>query len=161
MCSYDFSDPTHLPRRFMRVIELLLKRLRPDTPERDIFGRLAPNQFHALHLLQHEPGMTQKTLAERLRVTPAAVSTAVRELESLGLVERRRGSDDDRRTWRLYLSEKGSILTHESLKRRCAILAEVLLVLPEDEQQMVVEALERALRLKRESDTPRTESAEQ
>jgi MarR family transcriptional regulator for hemolysin len=62
-------------------------------------------QWRALAWLGHEPGLKQVELAERLDVEPITACRIVDRLEEAGLVERQR-DPDDRRAWRLMLTEK-------------------------------------------------------
>ena len=69
---------------------------------------------HMLFHIAHSPGITQKTLAERLAISPAAVAISVRRLEAAGLAERRRDSRDGR-VMHLYLTPAG-----EAMDAACA-----------------------------------------
>jgi DNA-binding MarR family transcriptional regulator len=129
-------------RRFLRVLEVLGKLAGHHPP--DDLAQLHLNQLHTLYLLARQPGMAQKDIAERLQITPAAVSNAVREMEALGLVERQ-PDPEDARQMRLFLGQRGQQIVDEMHTRRCRAVADLLSALPPDEQQMVVEALERAL----------------
>lgn len=66
-----------------------------------------------LFVLSHDPGLTQKALADALEIAPATLSVSVRRMETAGLVERR-ADDSDARLQRLYLTTEG-----EALQRRC------------------------------------------
>jgi MarR family transcriptional regulator for hemolysin len=68
-------------------------------------------QWRLLLRLSREPGLKQVELAERLDVEPITACRIVDRLEEAGLVERQR-DPDDRRAWRLVLTEKAEpILT--------------------------------------------------
>lgn len=56
--------------------------------------------------LSFSPSITQRQLATRLRILPSRLVALLDELESRGLVERRR-NPDDRRRHSLHLTEKG------------------------------------------------------
>jgi len=62
-------------------------------------------QWRLLLRLSREPGLKQVELAERLDVEPITACRIVDRLEEAGLVERQR-DPDDRRAWRLALTEK-------------------------------------------------------
>ena len=64
-------------------------------------------QWRALAWLGHEPGLKQVELSERLDVEPITACRIVDRLEEAGLVERQR-DPDDRRAWRLALTEKAN-----------------------------------------------------
>jgi len=68
---------------------------------------LSVNGFLVLVVLDDEGSDTQTSLAERLSIDRSAMVAVVDELESQGLVERRR-STGDRRTVPLHVTEKGT-----------------------------------------------------
>lgn len=141
---YDSQDETReLAGRFLAVFDSMWK-LSKNRPPDPITGRLHLNQLHALMLLHRYPGMSQKDLAERLQVTPAAISTAMRQLEHYGLVERN-ADEQDARAKRLYLSDAGRERIERNHHDRCSALYEILNALPLEEQHMVVTTLERAI----------------
>lgn len=146
--SANTSETQALAIRFLRVLETLGKLAKYRPPD-DVAEKLHLNQVRALHLLKHEPGVAQKELAEYLRVSPAAVSTAVRQMEDLALVERR-PDPDDTRVLRLYLSDRGRHIFDEMQRERRDAVETLLAALPLAEQRAIVEALERALDANRE-----------
>ncbi|QQK74840.1 MarR family transcriptional regulator [Salicibibacter cibarius] len=66
-------------------------------------------QDQALCQLWMEDGITQLELSERLGCEPPTVTNMIKKLEQYELVYRKRG-EDDRRTSRVYLSEKGKAM---------------------------------------------------
>jgi DNA-binding MarR family transcriptional regulator len=147
------DETKDLALRFLRVFEYMGKFAKQHQPDRathkhnQIFTRLHLNQMHMLRLLNHDPGISQKDLAERMELTPAAVSTSVREMVGYGLVNRR-PDPDDARLMRLHLSHEGQTMFDDAQRIRCAGMADLLSALPLSEQHMIVEALERALAAK-------------
>jgi DNA-binding MarR family transcriptional regulator len=75
-------------------------------------------QWRALAWLGHEPGLKQVELAERLDVEPITACRIIDRLEESGLVERQR-DPDDRRAWRLMLTDKA-----RPIFERLSLLAE-------------------------------------
>jgi len=75
-------------------------------------------QWRAMFRLSREPGMKQVELADRLDVEPITAGRIVDRLEEAGLVERHR-DPVDRRSWRLYLTDKA-----DPLIERLKVLAE-------------------------------------
>lgn len=143
------DETKDLALRFLRVFEYMgkfAKQHQPNHPHH-VIRQLHLNQMHMLGLLHRDPGISQKDLAERMELTAAAVSTSVREMVGYGLVDRL-PDPDDARLMRLHLSQHGRELFDEAQKMRCAGMADLLSALPLDEQRMIVEALERALRAK-------------
>ena len=75
-------------------------------------------QWRLLLRLAREPGLKQVELAERLDVEPITACRIVDRLEEAGLVERQR-DPEDRRAWRLVLTDKA-----EPLVKRLGSVAE-------------------------------------
>lgn len=76
---------------------------------------LKPGEFSALMVLSRNPDVRQGLLAERLRIKRAHMTKLVKALEAKGLVERR-VPEEDRRSLRLRLTERGRIFVarHEA-----------------------------------------------
>ncbi|MBL8153957.1 MAG: MarR family transcriptional regulator [Anaerolineae bacterium] len=139
------QDTEALALRFMYVIEEAFKRLsESSTPMPSAMKELNFNQIRALHILHRQPGLVQKNLADGLRITPAAISTAVREMVTMGLIERR-SDPNDARLMRLYLSDSADDMIRRAQLARVGAVANLLQALPYDEQLHIVVALEAAL----------------
>jgi len=67
---------------------------------------LTPPDAGLIRKIASDPGISQQALAEHLGVMPSRMVALVDELESKGIVERRR-STEDRRNYALELTEKG------------------------------------------------------
>jgi DNA-binding MarR family transcriptional regulator len=65
---------------------------------------LSRSRWQVLWLLAREEGLKQAELAERLDVAPISLGRQLDNLEQEGLVERRR-DDQDRRCFRIYLTD--------------------------------------------------------
>lgn len=78
-------------------------------------------QWRAMFWLSREPGMKQVELAERLDVEPITAGRTIDRLEEARLVERRR-DPDDRRAWRLYLTDQADPM----IEQLAAVAEEVL-----------------------------------
>lgn len=139
------SETYELADRLLRVFETLSKLVRYRVPPgiKEPLN-LSLTQVRILHLLFKHPGVSQKELADRLEVTPAAISQAVRALLAADLVERH-SDPQDTRAWQLYLSPHGQNLVEGVLATQRQAVATLLSGLPLEEQYVVVEALERAL----------------
>jgi DNA-binding MarR family transcriptional regulator len=140
------NESQELAARFIKVFETAFKHLAKNQsqPFNPIFRELNSNQFRAMHLLHTTPGMVQKDLAEQLEVTPAAISTAVRQMERFGLVQRKPDTSDAR-LMRLYLSDEARNAIREMNNHRRHAVVNLLEGLPLSEQRTIVEALERAI----------------
>ena len=106
---------------------------------------LSPNQIKMMRLIAHRPGISQTVVAERLGVTTASISTSVRELEAQGLIERR-ANPEDARVMLLHLAPFGEEIFERMFASFTNTFADLLKVLPDDDQQQLVGLLEQALR---------------
>ncbi len=139
----DLDETRDLALRFLRVFEYMGKYAKHRVPH-ELAGRLRLSQLQMIGMLNWESGISQKDLAERLQLTPAAISTSVREMERYGIITRH-SDPSDARLMRLSLSDRGRQMFDEGQKMRCVSMADLLSALPLAEQRMVVELLERAL----------------
>ncbi len=76
--------------------------------ERLLELKLAPSHAGILRILGSSPAITQQALATTLGIVPSRLVALLDELEALGLTERRE-NPDDRRSYALHLTEKGSL----------------------------------------------------
>jgi len=97
---------------------------------RRAYGRLGNRlgitraQWKALAWVGREPGLRQVALADKLEVEPITLCRIVDRLEQLGLVERQR-DPDDRRAWRLHLTERAEPVLAELKQLATEVAAEV------------------------------------
>jgi DNA-binding MarR family transcriptional regulator len=76
-------------------------------PDPTVPGQALPlSQAFALHELDTDVALSQRDLAERLRLEKSTVSRLVAELESQGLLTRER-DPDNRRIYRLRITDEG------------------------------------------------------
>lgn len=73
---------------------------------------LTQPQWQAMAHLARAPGLSQAALAERLEVHPVTVTQLIDRLEASGWV-RRDAHEDDRRCFRLFLTDKAEPVTGE------------------------------------------------
>ncbi len=143
--SKEHNESFELAERLLLVLDVIIKVTEFRMPD-DIANSLRMNQIRALYLLKYVPGISQKELAKQLNITPAAVSTTVRDMEKLNLVERQPDPADARQV-KLYLSEYGQNVLAQGEEMRCNAVAKMLSALPIKEQRTIVEALEHALEI--------------
>ena len=67
---------------------------------------LHPGQVMLCRILAESPNLSQRELAERVRITPATVTIMIQKMEKAGLIERRVDGSDQRVT-RISLTEQG------------------------------------------------------
>lgn len=142
--SAKIDNPTYaFAKRFMIAFSALRSHIATQSIINYPPG-LSMNQIKMLHLVFHQPGISQTSVAERLGVTTASISTSVREMESQGLIERR-PNPDDARVLLLHLAPFGEQIFAQVFDTFINTFAELLDVLPCDEQQQLVERLEHML----------------
>jgi DNA-binding MarR family transcriptional regulator len=127
-------------------MELVLARLRSywETEDPRRVGGLTASQLSLLLSLSEHPGCRVQDTAQRLDLTAPTISIGVRRLENMGLVQR--GADpDDQRAVCLYLSPQGRRIASKARSLRAAKLETILSTLTLDEQQSLLEMLEKAV----------------
>lgn len=113
MVTSETRSMAHQLIEMYRSIVTLLETSLPD----DVIGKLSIKQLLSLQLIREQPGITQKEIAQFLNVRASSTSVALRQMESMGLIERR-SDRQDRRLMRLYLSERLQRSTQDSLLQR-------------------------------------------
>lgn len=73
---------------------------------------LTPSDAAVVRLLGRAPGLSQRSLADRLGAAPSRVVSLIDTLQGRGLVERSRSSTD-RRNYELHLTDAGQRVLHE------------------------------------------------
>ena len=127
-------------------MELVLARLRSywETEDPRRVGGLTASQLSLLLSLSEHPGCRVQDTAERLELTAPTISIGVRRLENMGLVQR--GADpDDQRAVCLYLSPQGRKIASKARSLRAAKLETMLSPLTMDEQESLLEMLEKVV----------------
>lgn len=127
-------------------MELALAELRSyweiEDPRR--VGGLTRSQLSLLLSLSEHPGCRVQDTAERLDLTAPTISIGVRRLENMGLVQRDSDPDDQRAVC-LYLSPQGRRIASRARSLRAAKLDAMLSTLTGDEQESLLEMLERVI----------------
>lgn len=67
---------------------------------------LKPHQAGILMTLSKKGSLSQRELAEKMRVTPPSITVAIQKMEQEGLLTRKH-DEKDQRVIRLYITEKG------------------------------------------------------
>ena len=75
-----------------------------------------PGQIPVLGLLAHRDGLSQREIAEHLRIKPPTVNVTVRRLEKAGFLYRK-ADEKDQRISRIYLTEKGKQAKENGMKK--------------------------------------------
>ena len=78
--------------------------------------KVTPARAAALFFIEHNPGCSQATLGQALRINRPSTAQAVDQLQAIGAVERRKASVGARNN-ALYLTPEGEQLLHAVLER--------------------------------------------
>ena len=73
-------------------------------------------QIPVLGLLAYKDGLSQREIAEHLRIKPPTVNVTVQRLEKAGFLFRK-ADEKDQRVSRIYLTEKGKQAKERGMKR--------------------------------------------
>lgn len=98
-----------------------------------------------LMCLWEEEGITQRDIALKSKVESSTTTRTLDKLEKLDLVERHE-DPNSRRSFRIYLTDKGRALKDVLLPVPVAVNAAVLSSLDEDEQKMLIKLLQKMVK---------------
>ncbi len=100
-------------------------------------------QFDFLMVLYRRDGISQETLAKRLKVSKATSTRAVRSLEKEGYVYRQ-VDEEDRRAYKVYLTEKGKEMRGVVLEKLLAFVDNLLSDFTPEEKEDFMHLLKKA-----------------
>ncbi|MGI6075423.1 MAG: MarR family winged helix-turn-helix transcriptional regulator [Pyramidobacter sp.] len=80
-------------------------------------GRLSAPQLRTICVIGRNKDIRMKDIADRMELTTGTVTVMIDRLQVMGLVERCR-NENDRRSYKIQLSEKGRAYYTEHLKRQ-------------------------------------------
>ncbi len=106
---------------------------------------LRPVEFTILTLVNGNPGVSARQLADALAVTPPNISMWIDKLERRGYVERER-SDTDRRAQHIRATPQGAALARKAIEQVIEGEQTALAVLSLAERAMLVELLHKVAR---------------
>jgi len=93
-------------------------------------------QWHTLFVLSRHEGVNQGGLADLMEIEPITACRMIDRLEEAALVERRR-DPDDRRAWRIYLTEQARPLLDRLRIIASDVIEDALAgISPEDREQL-------------------------
>jgi DNA-binding MarR family transcriptional regulator len=140
------SRNTHLPKALDQRVTYLLRRV-TDAAGRKANAALAPLGFDTRHytvltVVAANPGPSQRTIADTLRIDRATVVALIDGLEDRGLIRRAR-SRQDRRANTIRLTAAGRQALETAHVRMAECEESFLSVLPEAERTSLASILER------------------
>jgi MarR family transcriptional regulator, organic hydroperoxide resistance regulator len=101
-----------------------------------------PGQIFCLHMLAGHDGLSQRELAEALRLSPPTVSKMLQAMQKSGAVERRPDAADQRLT-RVFLTPAGRDLERQMRAVVAEFVNETIGVLPENDRRELARLLGR------------------
>lgn len=99
-------------------------------------------QWRVLARLSRRDGMRQVDIADELDVEPITLCRMVDRLEEAGLVERRK-DEEDRRAWRIHLTDKARPVLDELQAIGRAVHGQALAGISDEEQRAALSVLAR------------------
>lgn len=109
---------------------------------------VTPGLFGILAIVRNNPGLTQTAVAQAIETDRSAMVAAVDKLEKLGVIERR-PSENDRRSYALYLTDYGVQFTDDLHKKVLAHEAHFEQVMNSGEKEWLLSILTRVIDLER------------
>ena len=103
-------------------------------------AQMSPARFDVLAQLSVAPGISQQELSDRLLVTKGNITTLLDKMTAQGLVERR-PDPEDRRSYRLYLTEEGRQLAETLIPSHEDFIQEHISALTDEEQRTLLALL--------------------
>ena len=97
---------------FMRIDRRFMAKCFGQMQEVGIY----PGQIPVLGLLAYKDGLSQREIAEHLRIKPPTVNVTVQRLEKAGFLYRE-ADEKDQRISRIYLTEKGKQAKEDGMKK--------------------------------------------
>ena len=105
-----------------------------------LIGATRP-QWRTLAMLSRHEGINQGGLADLLEIEPITLCRMIDRLEEAGKVERRR-DPDDRRAWRIYLTEKARPIIEQLRILADELIDEAMDGIGDDRRALLAESLQ-------------------
>ena len=116
-------------KAFVRSLEGALKR-----------EGLSSSQWYVLRTLWNEEGLTQAELSQRIRLMTPTTVTTLNQMEAMGLVKRL-AHPDDKRKFKIFLTQKGKALENELLPVASEIITQAMKGLSKERLEGVAQTL--------------------
>ncbi len=115
------EEDKRMENSIARVIRLYFNRTQDHLSEYGLFRGQPP----ILALLVADDGMSQKTIADKLDLSPATVTVTLKRMEKSGLVTRHM-DERDQRVLRVHITEKGRDMFNKSEQTMIDVTEEIL-----------------------------------
>lgn len=110
----------------------------------DVSGLISPAQMTLLDKIAKNPGCGVQDIADHLGISPPTVSVGVSRLEESGMIERKPNPEDGRSV-QFFQTSKGEALHNKFQKSRLRKFHRLLAGLDSQEQEALLQILEKAL----------------
>lgn len=131
------DDPTQHLGFLINDVARLMRR---DFNRRAQHLGLTQAQWHTLVLLARHEGCNQVALADMLDVQPISLARVLDRLQDAGFIERR-PDPEDRRAFRLYLTEKAAPILEQIWERGAETREAAMTGLPREAQEALAKML--------------------
>ena len=121
MTTFYTQEDKRMENSIARVIRLYFNRTQDHLSEYGLFRGQPP----ILALLVADDGMSQKTIADRLDLSPATVTVTLKRMEKSGLVTRHM-DEHDQRVLRVHITNKGREMFDKSEQTMIHVTEEIL-----------------------------------
>ncbi len=139
----DFSVSEKLFEQIRHCMNCV-QRGRFQPREEPVWQELGRAQARVLCVLLEADGMPLKELAAQLQIRPASIGELVDKLEQNGYVERR-GNENDKRIFNIYLQEKGRSVAEKIINSRQEAVDSWCSGLSEDEKNQLSDLLSKLI----------------
>lgn len=78
--------------------------------------KIHPGQIPLIFIINNNPGISQKELAEKVFVSPSTVAIMLKRMEKAGLIKKEQ-DENDRRYYHVYLTEKAQNIAEKIFKQ--------------------------------------------
>ncbi|PAU75021.1 MarR family transcriptional regulator [Halomonas salipaludis] len=109
---------------------------------------ITPGLFGILAIVYRNPGLTQTAVSSALDVDRSAMVAAIDKLEEMEVMERRK-SQNDRRSYALYLTDKGKAFTDRLNRTVIERESDFEHFLNEDDREWLLKILDRIVQAKK------------
>lgn len=101
---------------------------------------ITPEQWSVLFQVDRTDGLIQKEIAKRSGKDKPTTTRLLDHLEGKGLIYKRTG-ENDRRSFKVYITEKGRLLIKETLPIEGKVTEEIMNCISSEEYELLMELL--------------------